>query len=82
MFLYDVAVNNDRLSKQHFPSGLCNGDTVCLLCGTNFIRVYELQCHGSGVVFLGPGANAELILKLHVARSQASAAVYLISVVF
>jgi hypothetical protein len=35
-----LTINSDCFPKQHYPAGLCSGDIMCFLWGTNWICVF------------------------------------------
>jgi hypothetical protein len=36
-----LTVNSDYVLKQRYPVDLCNGEELCFLCGTDWIRIYR-----------------------------------------
>jgi hypothetical protein len=40
VFRMILTINSDYFPKQHYPVGLCSGDVMCFLWGTNWIYIY------------------------------------------
>jgi hypothetical protein len=42
-----LTVNSDCFPKQHEPAGLCSGDVISFLWGTNWVHIYIAFCQQS-----------------------------------
>jgi hypothetical protein len=57
VFRMVLTIDSDCFPKQHYPVGLCSGDVMCFLWGTNWILIYyleEIQSLKRWAILLGP----------------------------
>jgi hypothetical protein len=61
-----LTTNSDYFPKQHQPAGLCSGDVMCFLWGTNWIYIYCILPTQCIYVFrMIPTINSDYFPKQH-----------------